>query len=58
MEKCKRIIEQMSLDDMKELLFYLIKEIFSLLDSEAQKDLILEMIGQSDNEKVTSMVHL
>ncbi len=58
MEKCKRIIEQMSLDDMKELLFYLIKEIFSLLDSEAQKDLILEMIGQSDDEKVTSMVHL
>lgn len=57
-ERFKQIMEEMDPKKAASVIGNLLKEIFPLLDEDARLEFVLNLIGDSDDDKVTSLVHL
>ena len=51
-------LEEMSPKEAVSSLGNIIKRVFRFLDDEARLDFIKDMVGEADEDKVSSMVHL
>lgn len=57
-EQINKITSGMSVNQIKDLIISLMEQIFPVLDEPAKRDLILKIVGKSDDEGTSSMVHL
>jgi hypothetical protein len=53
-----QMIEDLTLDESKELLLHLAQEIFSILHEDEKREFILKMAGRTGRDKIGSMVQL
>ncbi len=58
MDKWGDIIRSLTLEEGKDLLLHLAKEIFSILSEEEKRSFVVEMVGQTGKDKIGSMVQL
>ncbi len=52
------LIRNLSLEESKRLLLSLAKEIFSVLRPEEKRQFVMDMVGQTGNDRIGSMVQL
>jgi len=53
-----KMIENLTLEESKELLLHLAQEIFSILDEQEKREFIVKMAGRTGRDKIGSMVQL
>jgi len=53
-----KMISEMSINEIKNMIFSMMEQIFPVLDEEAKREFVLKMMGKSGDEKISSMVHL
>ena len=58
MDKWGDITRSLTLEEGKDLLLHLAKEIFSILSEEEKRSFVVEMVGQTGKDKIGSMVQL
>ena len=54
--RLKRLLKEASLEEMKEALFFLLSQIYALMDEKEQQDFFLHMF-KGEKGKVPSMVY-
>jgi len=57
-EKIQELVNSMAPQEAASVLAFVIKELFSLLDEEARIKFVMDLLGDSGDDKVSSMVHL
>jgi hypothetical protein len=58
MEEIYKIISRMDPEEAMAEIAKVLKALFSVLDEEARAGFLLELIGKSEGDKVSSLVHL
>ena len=57
-DKIKEIVNSMEPEDAASALGFVLKDLFPLLDEDARIRFVMSLIGDSGDDKVTSLVHL
>jgi hypothetical protein len=52
----EKILKSYGLDEIKQILFSLIEEVFPVMESSEKQDFILRMLGETGDDKLPSMV--
>lgn len=54
----QRIIDQLAPEEALKQMTSIIKELFPLIEEKARLDFVMNLIGDADTDKVSSLVHL
>jgi len=57
-EKLRQIVERMEPEAAASAIALILKELFALMDEEARVQVIVNLIGDSGDDNVASLVHL
>ena len=57
-DKIQELVNNMEPQDAASALSFVIKDLFQLLDEDARIRFVMSLIGDSGDDKVTSLVHL
>jgi hypothetical protein len=52
----EKFLDEYSLEEIKQMLFDLIEQVFPVMESSEKQDFILKMLGKAGDEKLPSMV--
>ena len=57
-DKIQELVSNMEPQEAASVLAFVLKDLFSLLDEDTRVKFVMDLIGDSGDDKVSSMVHL